>query len=663
MRRRALERQLRRIKREILAGDAAGLLKALKDTPSQALLKSVREQKLLYHVRDDDMRKDICAQVAEASKRVLTDAQGIRIRGYVSFVELTMGVSQRLGARTCALIAELPALTLEELLLLSDEIIRTELRILTAHARPLQATRAPDLRKAAAANERQLHDLNGHANDIAFAVARAVNEVSKRRQHGTSAGAHAFKEPTPSLFRQLVEVSAEWNALEFLVDSVAYGEFYVHDLDVSQSRVILNYVDVRRTLIRTLWLRRRLVDVYRGNRIPRYLRDQLARSVRNVVSEAIRHFEQLTHEVQIPKNVFARLEDRAKNCLDVIDAEDDLLYLASEANYCVAAHYASAAALIWTFLAADTVRQCLPAELQHALTAPRIPTSLATGAFLSRNEEEELALQAAIDSLSVELPARSHFHLIRSGFIRDDALHVRPFLPNMGFWNVVVRESLIDGGSRGKTIGRVWETFIAESFERAGWSVVGRNQRLRTDGRVVTEIDLLLLKDDLLLIAQVKAITGSAATPYDHWRSRQVIEAGCRQAATAARMLRDGAEQLVFLSSRRIAAAVRHIEPVVLTNAETMNGWVFEEIPVLAFGSINAITQGMRVVYHGGESGEAIATHDFIKPDELTTEKIRWILHHPIETLIADETEETQHAIANFEGVTWHVPSLLLQTE
>jgi hypothetical protein len=580
------------------------------------------------------------------------------MHSYVSFVELTMNVYQRVAARAQALIAKLPKLSLEELLLLSDEIITTEARIIAADTPSLQAAEDSDLQKSVAANERQLHELNGHLNDIAFATARAVNEVSKRRQHGTSTGSYVEKKLTTSLFRQLVEISAEWNSLEFLIDGVAYGEFYVHNLNAARSRVILNYVDVRRTIIRTLSLRRRLVNIYSRNRTPRYLRDQLARSVPGVVSKAIRYFEQLNHEVQISQSELAQLEDRARKSLDVIDAEDDLLYLASDASYSVAAHYAYAAALIWTFLAVDSVRLRLPAGRQHVLGAPRIPISLATDPFQHGNAEEKLVLQPAIDSLSVELPAKSHFHLIRSGFIRESTLNVRPFLPNMGFWNVAVRESLINGGSLGKSLGQVWETFIADSFERAGWSIIGRNQKLKANRRVVTEIDLLLLKNDLLLVTQVKAITGSAATPYDHWRSRQIIESGCRQAATTARTLKDGPGQLVFLSNRRIAARIRHIEPVVMTNAETMNGWIFEGIPVLGFGSINAITQGMRVVYRDSKSGNTVATHDFVKPNELTTEKIRWILNHPIETLVAGETEETQHVIANFEGVTWHVPSL-----
>lgn len=54
--------------------------------------------------------------------------------------------------------------------------------------------------------------------------------------------------------------------------------------------------------------------------------------------------------------------------------------------------------------------------------------------------------------------------------------------------------------------GQVWEDFLARSFEGTGWSIIGRNINLVDNGRTVTEIDLLLFRDDLLVAAEIKAL-------------------------------------------------------------------------------------------------------------------------------------------------------------
>src|SRR6202044_3202511 len=78
-----------------------------------------------------------------------------------------------------------------------------------------------------------------------------------------------------------------------------------------------------------------------------------------------------------------------------------------------------------------------------------------------------------------------------------------------GTWATMVRETLNQGGDIGRRYGAVWEDFLAQSFEETGWSVVGRNVHIVDGGATVTEVDLLLLREDLLLVVEVKALTGS----------------------------------------------------------------------------------------------------------------------------------------------------------
>lgn len=141
-----------------------------------------------------------------------------------------------------------------------------------------------------------------------------------------------------------------------------------------------------------------------------------------------------------------------------------------------------------------------------------------------------------------------------------------------GSWTTPIREILNQGGEVGRLYGQVWEDFLARSFEGTGWSIIGRNINLVDNGRTVTEIDLLLFRDDLLVAAEIKALTGSGHSPYDHWKNRMIIEKGCRQALLASQYLSAHREVIASIANRMIASAVRHIQPLVLTSEHMFDG-------------------------------------------------------------------------------------------
>ena len=344
--------------------------------------------------------------------------------------------------------------------------------------------------------------------------------------------------------------------------------------------------------------------------------------------------------------------------LTVVDAEDDLLVAASRSDQRAVAYYVVAMAMRWYSAAADSVRDASLA-VGRRLAVPRIPLRDIAGGINGIGKE---VVAEAIENLTVELPARSHVSLADRPFVRDGAGVARPFLRGWGgTWTSVVREAVIQGGAIGKSVGAIWEDFYTKSFDDSDWKVVGRGVKLRNNGQILTDVDLLLLREDLLLVVQIKALIGLSNTPYDHWRNRQTVQFGCVQARVAAEFLESHRNALVSICGKRSASGIKHVQPVVLTNIDQLNGWRVDDVPVISEVTRKAICRGSRVDYHDSRSGEVIHTHHFVKREELTTASILQLLQQSIEMQVAAEGTDTTHSTHDIGELTLLMPEFVIQ--
>ena len=174
---------------------------------------------------------------------------------------------------------------------------------------------------------------------------------------------------------------------------------------------------------------------------------------------------------------------------------------------------------------------------------------------------------------------------------------------------------------------------------------------------MVTDIDIVLARGDVLLVIQVKSVTGCAMNTYDHWKNRNIIEKGCHQARLAADLLRNEPQRLIFLANRALASRIRHIEPVVLTNCLELDRWEHQGAAVLGPVGLDALVAGAQVSYMDTRTGRAIETREFTPRGQMSTESILWILRNSLEPLICPEDGRVEWASAQFEGVRWEMPT------
>lgn len=629
-----------RLKHDLAVGDTSRLAGMLDGTPSPEMLVMIREQKILFRVRDVCARGKIIERLAGIVAIALDDVQRRRYANYLEFVNLAVLTNERLNERRMGIQQRVGRLSFEEMLCVAREFFDVEFATLRDQRKPVAVMDTQNV----AERERNLQDMSGALNDLYAAIGRVVGEAShvvrRTKPYGAGAGvlAGALTE-----FGQLVVLAGEQNSLDYAVDMVSFGEWYVEEIRGSpESYVRLNYVDPRLNLLRTLAIRRHLVLMHAGHRQRRLVRDHLASHAASVLRRAIRYFEEKTRPVDLTEFELLEQEARAKNFLLSIDAEDDLLFAAARGSYRLAAFYTAAAAIRWFAQGADIVRRKLPERLGRQLKAPRIPFDVIVRIFANTEDKREV-FEEALRAASVVTPVGRHSALLKRPFVIEKTNAVRTFVPaGVGLWNVAVREAIIDGGVVGKNLGEIWEDFLAHTFEQAQWKVVGKRIRLRRGGLVVSEIDLLVLKYGLLLVAQIKAVTGPGETPYGFWKNRLAIQAGCRQARSAAQILVGEPERLRSIASGKIADEVERIVPVVFTNADELDGCLLNGVPVLGEVGRKSITRGSSVDFIESHSGKILETKHFVREEDLSLEKVLWILDHPVETLIAPEEERVR---------------------
>jgi len=518
-----------------------------------------------------------------------------------------------------------------------------------------------NFRPTIADSERRLHDLNGRLNDLANAIARAINEFSRTDllEHGHRNLKRRERRRSLKILRRVVFTAAQLNSLEWILDSVTFGDFTViESTDEITPTFRLDFGDARLQLLRRLGVRRELILKYAGRREKRYVREMLLKIQDDILEDVLNYYCVSEQMEDLAQEVISRAINLARESLILIDAEDDLLIGAGKFDQKIQASYIAGMALGCFAVTGSMVKTAkFPSDRK------RIPAAIPLRKIFTMFNNEAL-MKEAVERLTLNLPVRSHSLLMKTPYVRDGREMAWPFLGgNFGMWNISVREALIQGGALGKDVGSMWEDFFESNFDKTDWQVIGRGVKLKRHGKILTDIDLMLVIGDLLLVVQIKALIGSGDTSYDHWKNRQVIEAGCRQARIVADYLSEDRSKLVSICGRRRAESIRIIQPVVLTNVAQLQGWNHLNVPVISESTRKAICRGSKVDYFNSSTGELVHTKVFVGPDELSTNEILRLIREPIELKIAAEKPEVVYRFDQFGSVSFYLPEFAMNPD
>lgn len=186
---------------------------------SLVLLLAMRRQKTVMRARGTDRRHT--AKVLIEAAQVIEDSE--ERAEYIRYVELSVAVAEardRIKQEISDALRRMPKLSLRQFLVMAEKV--------AYEAMPAQRDLGNEggVAQQAAEHGRQIHERNGRANDVWFAVARAINEASSSIGPRDLVRADATAKAVPA-FRTIMMLSSRLNSLDYALDNASFGEFSV----------------------------------------------------------------------------------------------------------------------------------------------------------------------------------------------------------------------------------------------------------------------------------------------------------------------------------------------------------------------------------------------------------------------------------------------------
>lgn len=649
------------LKSDLRAGNTEGLTAFLGVEAAAADLIIIREQKLLLITAELKKQEKVAQAYALAASRVLSEEDAARARNYAEFTTLCAHIFRKLRNEIAGQMSHLKRLGKNDVLALAE-------RVLVEHARGMENSRSAALHRHAQGkpgeqsemSEYLLHEFNGLNNEVHWAVLRTINEVMKvaadvARERLTK----RERENATNEFLGVVFRASVWNGWQYLLDKVTYGEWNVAKLSCSEiPEIQFEIADVKLERAKLIGIRRRLSETMRKMAVgPKEVKPLEDFGVRSAMEFVAYYLRRPIADVNL-NALDTDFRRHFKILMSHFGKIDDLILGASSGDFDILGEY-----FVAILLRAWVVGRRKAASLSHKRQRQRIRDSALPLTFC---KEIAAANGWPVDSFEhvlqlhvTNVPAGNYYDLMRQPFLQlgsDINSFGHAFFDD---WPAPIRSRLLKGGVTSDRYGKLWEEYCAKILSDFGWLILGRNVKIRSGGRIVTDIDVLALRKGLLLLIQFKAMGIGAATVYEHWLARSKILRGVQQAKLAADELKPENKLLQgLLSSKGVKEWPTRVQPLIVTTSDIFTGWNPENVPVASVGSVVSILNGANVKHTTG-AGEIVSTDKFIKGEEADPEEFLGFLVTPLDWRIADEAEKVEFRIAKTELGTFWLPELM----
>jgi hypothetical protein len=639
----------------------------LRGANSPEELIAFREQKVLFRGTDRQAGRALASSYSAAAARLLGSSdQGRFEQNYADFTHYTKDVLDIARANTRSVVSELPRLSLSELLSILDRLINGALDELSSiawdDAGPQLKTLLTVPSESAAIASRTFHQIVGSTNDVLFACARVLNETaSDVDSYKTYRSGRAVQDAASAVISRLISLCSTQNSLEYMVNMVTYGEWVVSAIDAgTQLEITFALADPALDYARTLALRRDHIRFRARLKKTTFMAAEVISSyLEPFVERCLDYFARSGRPVAFRRSPdqLSQLCDSLKAVLGRLERDDDIL-LATTNSPELLSHYLAGVALRWfAEICRFTAKRCASRH-RHEFEMPTIHADV-LGSLMGGEDGISKDITIAIPHFCRTLPLTRHLDIIAYPFFNlPDGRILCISGMDAGRWPVTVRSKWLQGGYSGDNYGKIWETYIAYLFESRQWQVAGRNVKLRSEGRTITDVDLLVMRDEFLLVIQIKALIGYGADPYEQWKGRNVVSAGARQANVAGHFLRDNAKWLTGLFGASAASRISKVQPLVVTNLNLFNGWLNDQVPVVSVSGLNDILAGAKVFYTR-DDGQVVGEESSVAPEAMTAEAFMDLIRNPLDWRLAKESFRMAHTMLETGGVRWRIPSAM----
>ncbi|MFQ7660923.1 MAG: hypothetical protein ACLRLS_10670 [Roseburia intestinalis] len=192
-------------------------------------------------------------------------------------------------------------------------------------------------------------------------------------------------------------------------------------------------------------------------------------------------------------------------------------------------------------------------------------------------------------------------------------------------WSLFLRKRLVNGGIVAKEYGHEFEMMLSEMFEHYKWRVLERAYKIKQNGKVITDCDLMVYCKGMLLIVQAKAITKGKG-PHDQWSALNTVKLGVLQAKKCT----DSLGKQLGTINKKYNVEIRKIQPVVVTANYLINTVVIDDVPVISADYLLSLLGGAKVSVHT-EGSDDYYLKDTYLPNDWKVEEFAELLYESYE--------------------------------
>lgn len=642
--------QLQAIKSALAKGDIEPARLALETTADPKDLQQFVEQKLLI---DTVNFGPLSAAFSAAADRLLGSPDRQAMAGYVAFagvyLQATAAIEQQVKT-LLEFIFDRSLLEVTTLLYLMDQLFTSGL---SKHFK--QGTAAAEKQALALqveAGEWEQFAQMGASADQRFAQLKILSWYTQWRILPAREDFADLRteEDIDRLARSLL-LAGQYNSYDHALAKLTYGEWRVTHADLSALPVFTFAIaDESLELARQIGLKRALAAKMMGRQYPFELQKKLESVVDKAVAFALDYYEQAARDM--PRKFKREVAAMAKWHLQGIELADKLLAEHATTNE-VFGQYVAATVLFTFYHVADALKA--HPVYKNLFINPELPVAAV----------KELLADIYIDGEAVAVPVepffsgpliRNYFSLYTAPFLRDTDGTVFCLEALSGSspenW---VRQLFMKGGGIADKVGKVWEDYLSQVLTTAFDCQVKTGVKLKQGGQLLTDIDVLAIRGNILLIIQIKAYYGMGLNHFEQWKFRNKLIHGAGQANKALEAFKTDPQLLKKVFGPLDVSSVDTLQPLVLTNEAIFNNWSVDQVPVLSVGALNQMINGATVNYVDGK-GKVKGRQQLIKGSKISSEELLRFLRSPLDWQLSRGQLELSVHDEYFEHCTLRFP-------
>lgn len=595
------------IKDAIKKGDLNSLIVYLANSNSYEELIAIREHKVFYKIVDKKNNAKVIEEYLKAVERVDISKYSEEVN-FIQFVEVSSSILDELNKISSNICNELDNFN-------QYIVINTFCSWMTQKEKEISENmwssfdaekyeQLPDKEKAVSLNS-YLHELHGVMIDHYRACSDSICKIINNCKNALMIKSDIA--PELKIIENLVTISALCNSVNFLIDKVSYGEFNVKNINLEQKVIEFDFVDLDFQIAKCVGMRHIISE--------REFKSKLPRSISKMFSEIVTEFTFSLAEYFEAENIGVAnkkyIQDRIKSELRSLSFNDEVL-LASQNRIdheqIIAAY--TAGFIFKSFAFVIESLEIVDHEYDHLKCFTEIPVEILYNYLIGIFENAEI-VNKAVNFYFTAYNKLTPLDLLNKPYIKLEEFLVFGIVPFIGRnnWMLTLRREFIKGGKESESYGKYWEDYVTYVFNEKSWNIVGKQVYVKKGKNCLTDIDLIVEKEGLVLLIQAKA-TADCRTPYEYWKAKNTIIKGMQQADIALKNIGYDSPQLEeLLNSKGIdIKSIKKIQAVVITPCMQFSGWKKERIPVLGLGYIISLLNGGKVELVRSEHKEILDT-------------------------------------------------------